>query len=669
MGKRGFYSRMARQGIQKNAKYYIPYFLTCIGASAMFYIMLYLNGNQAMQEMPGGSIVQTVLFLGALIIAIFSMLVLAYTNSFLMKRREKELGLYNVLGMEKRHIGRVMLWETIYTAILGIAGGLLAGILLSKLFLVILCRLLRFGIPFGFEVSFFAVGSTAAIFCVIFLLNLLTNLRRVGRAKPVELLRSGNVGEREPKSRWLLNILGLLTLGGGYAIAIIVESPIDALGLFFVAVLLVIIGTYCLFTSGSIAILKLLRRNKKYYYQTRHFTAVSGMLHRMKRNAAGLASICILSTMVLVTVSSTLCLYLGEEDVLDRRYPNDISLVFRDPGTEAEDNVLEDIEHIAASAGLKAQSITVEKIMELSLRLEENRLIRDEQSRNYSLDDDEVFIAYFMRDTDYNAKTGNSVHLSPGQALIQAKSFADTLPQELEVMGLALSTQPVDDFPLDGEVSAYVARMICFVVCEEDLYALSDAAAAIYDNNVSLLTMRIGFDLDAPAQTQSDLCDELYSHVGDNSDGRYSFASFYAECRADNEGEFYAMYGGFFFLGIFLGFLFLMATVLIIYYKQVSEGYEDAERFKIMQQVGMSRHEVKTSIHSQILTVFFLPLLMAGVHILFAFKMITRLLTIFSLYNVGLFALCCLGVFLVFAAIYALIYALTARAYYKIVRT
>ncbi len=669
MTNRGFYSRMARQSIQKNARYYIPYFLSCVGCVAMFYIMLYLNGNEAMTKMRGGSYVEVIMALGAVIIAIFATLVLSYTNSFLMKRRERELGLYNILGMEKRHIARVLLWESVYAAVIGIAGGLLVGILLSKLLLLILCSLLRFDVPFGFNVSFFSLWFTAVVFCVIFFLNLLTNLRRIGFSKPIELLRSANVGEQEPKTKWPLTVLGLLTLGGGYAIAVIVESPLDALALFFVAVLLVIIGTYCLFISGSIAVLKMLRSNKNYYYKTAHFTAVSGLLYRMKRNAAGLASICILSTMVLVTVSSTLCLYLGSEDTLRERWPSDISLSFRKPGADTSDIAIEDVRRITAGEGLAAANITVTESMDLYLFMRDGALVYDDNASN--LDPGRV-ICYFLSDESYSAKTGEPVALEPGNALVSAKNLSFALPDTLSALGIDLCLSPARSEVLDRSdaLVSFVGNTIGLVVCREDLYALRDAYAALDPGNGGFaLRLQVGFDVDASPLKEIELSEKLYEHVAANDSKRYEYGLFNIETRAENAEEFYAMHGGFFFLGIFLGLLFLMATALIIYYKQMSEGFEDAGRFRIMQQVGMSRREVKSSIHSQVITVFFLPLAMAGVHIFFAFKLITRLLTLFGLYNVQLFAVCCLGAFLVFALVYVLIYSLTARAYYKIVHT
>ena len=577
MGKRGFYPRLAAQNIRKNSRFYTPYLLTGVFCAAMLYTMYFLNGNEGVSKMSGSVYVLTFLWLGIGVVTIFSAIVMLYTNSFLMKRRRKEIGLYNVLGMEKRHIARFMAWETVYAALISIVGGIVLGVLLSKLALLLLCRILRAGVPFGFEVSGFGMGATAVTFVVIFFLCLAGNLRRVGASRPVELLRSESEGDREPKTRWGLAVVGAVCLGAGYVMALTVKDAIAALGLFFVAVLLVIAGTYCLFTAGSIAALKALRRNKKYYYQTRHFTAVSGMLHRMKRNAAGLASVCILSTMVLVTVSTTVSLYLGTEEVLDRMYPRDYNVVM----FEADENAMESA--LRAVAAL------------------------DEENEGAEFTDI-AYVRYYQGDKDAlsaNQECCDALKAAPENgALVWAKGNEDGLP-----------------------------------------------------------TVYVGFNVKGQVDG-----DDVWNGVLEGMDGEYTYRSAYVSSRAANAEEVYAMDGGFFFMGLYLGALFLMATVLIIYYKQLSEGYEDAGSFRIMQRLGMSQAEVRGSIHSQIMIVFFLPLLAAAVHIAFAFNMIVKMLYVFSLSNTGLFAVCTLGTLLVFAAIYAFVYAVTARAYYRIVR-
>ncbi len=577
--RKGFYARLAAQNIKKNGKFYLPYLLTAAGCAAMLYTMYFLNGNAGVGEMSGSAYVRSFLALGTVVITIFSAVLIFYTNSFLMKRRKKELGLYNVLGMGKRHIARFLFWETVYTALIGVIGGLALGVLLSKLALLALCRLLGAMVPFGFELSATGMVATAASFLVIFLLCLLGNLRRIGKSRPIELLHGENTGDREPKTRWFLAVVGVLSLGGGYVIASMVRDAIAALGLFFVAVLLVILGTFCLFTAGSIAVLKALRRNKRYYYQTKHFTAVAGMLHRMKRNAAGLAAVCILSTMVLVTVSTTASLYLGTEDSLDQQYPRDYQVIMFKADENAMNSLVDAIERVAEEDGVKVKNLT--------------------------------YFAYYE---------GNSEVLSANQ------ECGDALKATNGVNGVTVWAGGDEDY---------------------------------------LPTVYVGYDLPDGADTR--LTSEV-SMLCDSMEGDFTYEMAYMADRASNAEDLYAMSGGFFFIGLYLGFLFLMATALIIYYKQVSEGYEDAQSYRIMQNVGMTQREVRESIHGQIMTVFFLPLAAAGVHIAFAFNMISRLLTVFGLYNVPLFAWCTVGVFAAFALVYALVYALTARAYYGIVK-
>ncbi len=561
--------------MKKSGKYYLPYLLTCIGAASMFYILFFLSENDGIDTLRGGAYVMATLWLGAGVIGIFSAILIFYTNSFLMKRRKKELGLYNILGMEKRQIAHFLFWETVYTAVIGIVCGLGVGILLSKLMLLLLCMILKAGVPFGFFVSGQGILWTVVVFCFIFALCLLYNWYGIKRAKPIELLHSGKDADRQPKTRWFAALIGTITLAAGYGIALTVKSPISALGLFFVAVLLVIVGTYCLFSAGSIAVLKILRNNKAYYYKTGHFIAVSGMLHRMKRNAAGLASICILSTMVLVTVSSTVCLYAGTEEALDKWCPRDVQILLKEADEDAMNTIVEAVRSEAEKQG-----------MEIS---------------------DLAYVRYYVADADTDPAhvCGDALKEADHGELVWATGEEKTLPNVYVGFNVKNGEVPSEFYDSIWEVTS------------------SDS-----------VQFRVASDVE----------------------------------RTECSDELYGMYGGFFFIGLLLGFLFLMATALIIYYKQVSEGYEDAEGFKIMQQVGMSESEVKSSVHSQILTVFFLPILAAAVHISFAFPMITKLFKLFYMTNIALFAWCVLGALLMFAAIYAAIYALTAKAYYRIVK-
>ena len=574
MRKFGFYPKLAARSLRLNGKFYLPYLLSGVVSAAMLYDILFLNMNRGVYAMKGANAVQGLLGFGALVVAIFSFALICYTNGFLMKRRKKELGLYNILGMEKRHMGRLLLWETVYSALICILGGILVGILLSKLFLLLLCLVIQADVVFGFEVPAEALAYTAAAFGAIFLLNYLLNLLRLNRVKPIELLKGSESGEREPKTKWVLAVVGLITLGAGYGLSLTVSDPVTAMTLFFVAVILVIVGTYCLFTAGSIALLKALRKNKKYYYQTRHFTAISGMLHRMKRNAAGLATICILSTMVLVTVSTTVCLYMGVDDILDQMYCRDVQTY---------------VNHGAPEDLPKVKALYERKAAELGMEMK-----------------DFAALCFYAPATAY---ANNRTRIDP--YLAQADG-ADVVGD-----------------PNDGPLRVYVGCNLA-----------PDADASLFAASVAVGTRDLALS--------SSWC-------------------FTDDCRTGRT-DFWASLGGFFFIGLFLGALFLMAAVLIVYYKQISEGYEDARSFVIMQQVGMTEPEVKSSIRSQISLVFFLPLLAAACHTAGAFPMTRRILLLFGLSNTGLFVLCSGLTLLIFALVYYGIYRLTAREYYRIVR-
>ncbi len=677
------YPRLAAQSLRKNGRFYLPYLLTCIFTAAMFYILLYLGHNEGLHNMRGTIVVESMMFIGAIVVALFSTVVLLYANGFLMKRRQKELGLYNILGMNKRNIGCIMLWETIYSLLIMIVVGLAVGILLSKLILLMLCAILKYDAQFGFGISDYGVSGTAIMSGVILLLSLLNNLWRVGKSKPIELLRSGNIAEREPQTKWLIAIIGVIALGAGYLIANQAMSPITALEKFFPAVILVMVGTYCLFSAGSIAVLKALRRKKNYYYKTQHFITVSGMLHRMNRNAIGLGSICILCTMVLVTVSATLSLYLGSENSLSKRYPREVILTYADGDENAQKRMMTAIEQETSKLGASVEDLTVSHSMEFSAVSRDGVVTRRESG--YSAGDLESVIIYAIPLSEYMRDTGKTVQLAHGEVLMQTLMGVHQIGDTLTVLGSEYKLKKIDDFPVQGYISAFVAQMYLLVVPDEEMTALRARYAEQPTNSAyypfeGQIDLTVGFNTDVEGEEQIALMtavfdsvnalagDEAYNTRIDSNNDTVRSARISIECRADGEYEFNAMYGGFFFIGIFLGLLFLAATVLIIYYKQVSEGYEDAGRFKIMQQVGMDESVVRKSVKSQVLTVFFLPLVMAGVHIVAAFYLIQQILAIFSLFNSQLFMLCGLGTFLLFAAVYALIFTVTAKSYYKIVR-
>lgn len=659
------YTKLAITNIKNNRQFYFPYLLTGIITVAMFYIMCALESNPGIQSMPGAKDLGLILRLGIGVIGIFAVIFLFYTNSFIIKRRKKELGIYNILGMEKRHIAKILSKEAFFTAIIAIGGGLVTGVLFHKLACMLLYRMIGFngGITFSFSKK--GVMITAILFAIVYLLTYIYDLFQVQLANPIELLQSGNKGEREPKTKAIMAVLGVLCLGTGYFIAITTKNPIKALTLFFVAVILVIIGTYLLFTAGSIALLKILRRNKGYYYQTKHFTSVSGMIYRMKQNAVGLANICILSTMVLVAVSTTVSLYVGVEDIMKERYPNEINIrAYYDTGAPAEDSIAPIVEKSVKESGRKIRH--EEDYLELYFAA-----IKDQGQ--YSLDKEKVktagdrvsgFVVLTREDCKkkYNEEIPELAENEVALFTIK-KTDMDTLVLE----NRSYHVKEIKQFENteDFETIADMMDEYYYVIVNDvqDMERLWQLQKEIYQENSSSISRQVRLDIDGDSEQKK----ECFENIKTALEPEQAKARILIDSRQSNLDEFYQIYGGFLFLGLFLGILFLMITVLIIFYKQISEGYDDKERFSIMEKVGMSNDEVKATIRSQVRTVFFLPILMAAVHVGMAFPMIKRLLSLFGLSNTALFAGCMAGTILVFTLIYLLVFLKTSKTYYKIV--
>ena len=675
--KTGLYARLAWTGMVKNRRLYLPYLLSCTGMVLMFYILLGLSGSPLLSHMSGGGSSAIILRLGTVVIAVFSLLFLFYTHSFLIRRREREFGLYNVLGMDKGNIARILLWETAITYGVTAGAGLILGVVLYKLAELGLVRLLRDTVTYTLSVSVSSLLVTAALFAVIQALILLNSLRQLHTVNAIALLRSENVGERPPRAKWALTLAGVVLLGGAYWLAVSIREPLAALLWFFAAVIMVIIATYLLFISGSVTLCKGLQNNKHYYYDTRHFVSVSSMAYRMKRNGAGLASVCILATMVLVMLSSTTCLYVGQEDAVNARYPHDLAMTVYDkadhPLDEAEAEVLrQGVEDTVFNFGGKALHMVSYRTISISGVMDGSH-IRMNASGAITSDTTHITQVHFLPLEDYNASTGQSLPLEDGQVYVAA-----------------LRTDfPYDTLSIDGDRT--------YRVMERDILPLSESSAADVTPTLTVIVpdftrfveelqsalseeygwypvgyWSCGFDTDLPENQQADLDgvtpnleDALREYLSGVSSERGVRVS--VESKAANRADFYGMYGGLFFLGIMLSIVFIFAAVAILYYKQLSEGYEDQSRFDIMQKVGMTKGDIRRSINSQLLTVFSLPLLMAGVHLCFAFPFIHKLLMLFNLDNRGLLIGTTAVSFAVFALLYALVYKLTGNAYYHIV--
>lgn len=674
--KFGLYPRLALAGIRKNKRLYIPYLLTCTGMAMMYYIIIFLQHNEMLDGMRGGTTASTILALGGWVVAIFACIFLFYTHSFLLRRRKKEFGLYNILGMGRRHLVRIEIWETIFVAIGTTAAGLLCGIAFSKLAELGLMNLMHGSISYVFSISAPAIMATLLIFGVIHLLLLLRAAVAVGRTSAIQLLQSEAAGEKPPRANWFLGLLGVILLGVAYYMAVTIKEPLMALALFFVAVVLVILATYLIMISGSVLLCRQLQKNTAYYYNPRHFVSVSSMAYRMKRNGAGLASVCILATMVLVMLSSTTSLYFGAEDSLMARYPRELSINYGVEDTEflADSSVKELREEILSV--LEKENCTPQNVQDWrSLRISGylNGTHADfarynEESQQTYQPDGEIYTFVFVPVSDYNALTGKNITLNAGEAAVYISRGASFSGREVDFgYGLHYDVAEYLDTPLeDGNIALDIAPTLVLIVpdlteAEHGLTALGMRCSRLWNYS---------FDTGLPAEKQAEISNSLYdANIGMHDDytEAHGIRTRTIECRTMNEADFFGTYGGLFCLGIILSVEFLFAAVLIIYYKQISEGYEDQSRFGIMQKVGMTKTEIRRSINSQLLTVFYLPLVMAGLHLAFAFPMIRRLLLLFNLNNVGLFALTTVISFVMFGVLYALIYRITGNVYYRIV--
>lgn len=658
---KSFYFKLAAENIKKNSKTYIPFMLTCIITIAMFYIILSLSGNPGIAAMRGASFITMFMSIGSVTVGIFAVIFLFYTNSFLIKRRKKEFGLYNILGMEKRHISAVVFIEIFYTAAISLIIGLPGGILLDKLMYLIISRLLNVEVTLGFYVSVESLIASVIFFGAIFFFIFLNTLRQICFSNPIELLKGESMGEREPKTRWLMTVLGVGCLGAGYYISVTTRDIASAFMMFFLAVILVILGTYMLFTAGSVFILKTLRKNKRYYYKTKHFISVSGLIYRMKQNAAGLANICILSTMVLVMISSTSCLMMGMDEILKENFPYDLTLEVRraywSEDSEEKLSQFDEAVDIITEYEKEISRADFLYVMDFVGYFQDGKVSFEGTSSPYFL--------CFVTAEDYNKAFGGEIVLKKGEiaAAPLNKDDANFNSESINLFGIECKIkEKADYFYAHNGDNNVIAEKAAIILSDIDaMHELSDKYREFYEISESGYrgdkVININFTANDEKRHNAILSD-LAEKTGD---------FVLLTSRADGKYNFLDLYGGLFFLGLFLGTLFIMAAVLIIYYKQISEGYDDKKRFEIMQNVGLSKGEVRASIHSQVLTVFFLPLVMAGIHMTAAFPILKSLLEGMGMTKTWLFLSCTAVSFLIFAVFYVIVYLLTARSYYKIV--
>jgi len=684
--KHGFYSRIAAENIRKNRRLYLPRILSEAGLLGCFYILLTLAMDQRLSEALGGAYLSMFMTLGAIIIGLLSFILILYVNSFLMKRRRSEYGLYNVLGMEKRHVIHVLFFESLFTSLLSVLLGLCFGMLFYKLSSLLICRLLRGDIVAGFYyLSAPTLLISAVIFFALDLFAFFVNAVSIRRMKPVELLAGAHTGEREPRVKWFLLILGLCSLGAGYFIALTVQSPLQAILLFFAAVLLVILGTYCLFVTGTTFVLKCLKRNRKYYYDSRHMPAVAGLLFRMKQNAVGLASIAILATGVLVMISTTVSLYSGVQDTMETNYPQHLYLSANRQDGESVSPISAGelsaiVEAAAEEYGVTIESVENTPMLTVSYLLRDGKLLtKTEVTGGWS--PEELTSAIFITENTYTQLKGQTYFTTDARHLDLAKdeiAFC-TISATTDKIGYAPQTLTIDGkeyrvkefltyFPVNTNTGT-VVNTIGIVCADEavlnDIYLAQKEAygefASEYADRISVTFA----DEAAVSAVGAELNRSIEERLLSSYPGEEIIVSLDTKWEALH--NVLDMYGTFLFLGILLGFVCLFSTILIIYYKQISEGYEDRERFQIMEKIGMEPREVKKAIGSQLVLQFFLPLATAAIHTAAAFPILLKLLKILMLTNTQLFVLCTLVTLAVFALVYTAVYGLTAKTYYKIV--
>ncbi len=662
------YVKLMATNIKNGKRFYLPYILAGILIVMLFYNMMAIYYNEGLSHMSGGSDIKMIMNFGTRVVVIFSFIFIFYTNSFIMKRRKKDIGIYNILGMEKRHIAMELFVETITIAITVIVCGLVTGIVFDKFLMMFLYKILEFETSIKFTISIQAICNSLIVYIILYSLTMVYNVLQVKLSNPIELLRGGNVGEKEPKTKIIMAIAGFVCLGIGYYIAITTENPIAAVTLFFVAVVLVIIGTYCLFTAGSIALLKMLKNNKNYYYKKKHFIAVSGMLYRMKQNATGLANICILSTMVLVMVSTTVSMFIGEEDILKTRFETEINIAgYSDQPQDSSklDKIVEDeinksgrkITNKYGHIGINLAGIM--KGSELDTKGE------DGIQYNYS---DITFINLVTRESFKNIINIDTGDIPEDEVIIY--SNPEYTEKELKLQGHTFKVK--ESFKAGDEFFPVADNTIanCFYAVVNDYNELEKVASKLREqkgSDTDIYTYELHIDIDGTKEQKKQCGNAVIKAIRDKKSDETGYSARMVETRENNRESFFGLYGGLFFLGIFLGVMFLMITVLIIFYKQISEGYEDRERFIIMEKTGMGKKDVKTSIRSQIRTVFLLPIAVAAIHVTAAFPMIRRLLLMLNMANYKLYARCTVATILVFAVIYIIVFLLTSRTYYKIV--
>lgn len=670
-----FYSKFALNNLVKNKRFIVPYVLSAIFTIMSFYILSSLAFGDNLNKLPNGiEATKQVLSLGIIVIAIFSTIFLFYTYSFLVKRRVKEFGLYSVLGMTKKQIAKILVLETIFIAVTTIVLGIGLGIIFDKLMLLVLLKLFSATVTFGFSITPIAIVFSVLLFGGIFFLLLLYTVIKIARLRIVALLKDENKGEKEPKSRWILAIIGLALIGYGYYTAQTVQNPIKALTVFFFAVVAVIIGTYLVFMAVSITVLKIMKNNKNFYYKPKNFISVSGLLYRMKRNAVGLANICILSTMVLVTMGSTSALYAGMEKSYNERFPRQLMIA----GYHSTSDKLKEIENnvkvAAKEAGTEVQDLVSYNSVPMIGRLIDDKFNFE---ANLGVDLANVKMIVVLQLKDYNKFANKNKTLESNEIFLHVDKKGEYNNNTISLNGLEYKVkEKLAEFP--GTIGSDSANIIdTYYVIVKDNKEAEKIAAKLEEKYAELNKQdaaKRGISIATGAPTVQNY---IAFNIKDTDREAKVIESFKKlekgesvsiEGKEENKLTFRGVFASFLFIGVFISFIFVISQVVIMYYKQISEGYEDKGNFEIMRKVGITDKQIKQSIRSQVLLIFFSPLIIATLHTIVAYPFIEKILRLFLITDNSIFLQALAVTIVVFAIFYLIVYAITSKIYYRIIK-
>lgn len=670
--KNNVYFKLSLDNIKKNKQIYLPYILSTILSIFMLYILHSLGNNPGLAKMSGGGEMKGILLFGVIVMMLFVVVFLFYTNSFIIKRRKKEFGLYGILGMEKKHVSIVVLYETLIILAVSLIIGLSVSIILDKLLFLSVVKMLKANVPFGFYISYSSIIFTSIFIIALFFVIFLNSLRHVHTAKPIELLNSGKTGEKEPKAKFLLSLIGLIFLGAGYYISITTKNPLAAIMLFFVAVILVILGTYILFTTGSITVLKLLKKNKSYYYKPKNFISISSMIYRMKQNAIGLANIAILSTMVLVILSTTVALWFGVDGLVKTRYPKEIMISSIHKKEDNFNDVNSMVNKTIKENGVQIRDVESYLSIDFQGVINDGKLIVPSEINIMDKNVTSMEVINIVNLEEYNKLFDINLNLKEDEIFL----YSNRVPKDIKSLQIAGKNYQIkrnDSKYLHDDLFASNVFNINNIIVKDKstMVEIRDSINKIDSENYIKIKRYYGFDTNVTKKENIKLYEELKKTIKEEnailkSKGSNEYSLI--ESRSFSTDSFKSVYAGLFFIGVFLSALFLLATIIIMYYKQISEGLEDKDRYKIMQNVGLDKSMIKKSINSQVLIVFFLPLLVACIHLAFALPIIRRMMALLMLTDFLILLKYTFASICLFSIVYYLIYRFTSKTYYNIVR-